>query len=52
LHDGEVLSGLDQYRNLPMKMTFDTNKTDIPIAKELLHLLTNKIDNVDPAYQL
>jgi hypothetical protein len=52
VHKDEDLTIIEQYRNLPMKTTLDWVKTEIPNAQQFLHLLTNKIDKIDPAYQI
>lgn len=52
LHQDEDIKSLQHYRNLPAKTTFDLVKMEIPTAQQFLHLLNNKIDKVDAAYQI
>lgn len=50
LHEAEDAAVYDKLRNCPLKPVVDRMKTDIPEAKDLLHLLSSTREKVEPIY--
>jgi hypothetical protein len=50
LHEFEDVASYQKLRSCPLKPMVDQIKTDIPTAKGLIHLISNKRENIDTVY--